>query len=261
MSRPLAHKALIDQARRLARPALRLIHHGREHHCPICRSNLRRFVPFGLEPRDGARCPVCGALERHRMAWCFLQRRTDLCRRPGLKLLHFAPEPILEKLFRRVAGIDYLTADLCDPRAMVRMDITDIPYPDGAFDAIFCSHVLEHVPDDLAAMKELRRVLRPDGWAVLQVPITGGETFEDPSITDPAERERLFGQDDHVRIYGRDIAGRLESAGFAVAEVRPADLFEEAERRRFSVPADELLHDCRPAALPSAGPRPGDVVS
>ena len=245
MSRSPLRRNMIDRSRRLARPVLRLLHGGHEHFCPLCESGLRRFVPFGLNPRDAARCPVCGALERHRMAWSFLRQRTDLFQRPGLKLLHFAPEPILESLLRRIPRLDFLTADLSDPRAMARIDITDIPFPEASFDAIFCSHVLEHVPDDRLAMQELRRVLKPGGWIALQVPISGETTFEDPGVTDPAERVRLFGQDDHVRVYGRDIAGRLESAGFTVTEVRPGDLFEETERRRVGIPEDELLHECR----------------
>lgn len=131
-------------------------------------------------------------------------------------MLHVAPEPQLSRLFQDKDYIEYLSADLCSSRAMVAMDITDIQYPANHFDVIYCSHVLEHVPDDKRAMRELRRVLKPEGWAILQVPITADETFEDPSITDPKERVRVFGQHDHVRRYGPDYVNRLRGAGFSV---------------------------------------------
>ena len=120
-------------------------------------------------------------------------------------------------------GDGYLTADLFDPRVMVKMDITNIQYPDETFDVIYCSHVLEHVPDDKKAMCEFYRVLKSDGWAILLVPVTAKETFEDPAITDPAERLRLFGQKDHVRVYGPDYADRLAEAGFKVDISTPSD--------------------------------------
>jgi SAM-dependent methyltransferase len=132
-------------------------------------------------------------------------------------MLHVAPEAQLSRLFASASGIDYLSADLFSSTAMVRMDITDIEYPDETFDVIYCSRVLEHVSDDRKAMRELHRVLRTGGWAILKVPIsTAEETFEDPTITTREERERAFGQFDHVRRYGADYKDRLEDAGFFV---------------------------------------------
>jgi SAM-dependent methyltransferase len=150
-------------------------------------------------------------------------------------MLHIAPEPVFERLFRKQLGKNYLTADLYNPRAMVKMDVTDIQLPDDSFDAIYCSHVLEHVPDDNKAMRELLRVLKPNGWAMLLVPIFGERTFEDVSITTPADRARVFGQEDHVRIYGRDYIDRLRSAGFEVEEVCPSDFLNHAEMIRMGI--------------------------
>ena len=150
-------------------------------------------------------------------------------------VLHVAPEEVFEKLLRHQLGDDYLTADLLNPRAMVKMDITDIRYPDESFDVIYCSHVLEHVPDDRKAMHEFFRVLKPSGWAVLLVPIIGERTFEDSSITDPIQRSKLFGQEDHVRNYGRDYVDRLRGAGFYVEEVLPADFLSQEEIVRMGI--------------------------
>ena len=139
----------------------------------------------------------------------------------------------MRPLFAAAAGDGYLTADLMEPHVMEKMDVCDIRHPDGTFDAIYCSHVLEHVPDDRKAMREFFRTLKPGGWAVLNVPVTVDETVEDPDETDPAERLRRFGQDDHVRRYGPDYADRLKEAGFRVTVRRPVDLLpSEAEIAR-----------------------------
>ncbi len=127
------------------------------------------------------------------------------------------------------------------------MDITDVQYPDDTFDVIYCSHVLEHVPEDRKAMRELRRVLAPAGWAVLQVPITAEETFEDPSVTDPEERERLFGQCDHVRRYGPDYALRLKEAGFEVRTYTAAEVVGAENLERMGIKKDERVHYCTKA--------------
>lgn len=159
---------------------------------------------------------MCGSLERHRLMHLYLHARTDLFDGRAKKMLHIAPEPQLSRLFKSVPAIHYLSADIEDPLAMEKLDITDIQRPESSFDVIYCSHVLEHVSDDAAAMAELYRVLKPRGWAVLQVPITVPRTFEDSTITSPEERERVFGQWDHVRCYGPDYKDRLTKAGFLV---------------------------------------------
>lgn len=126
-----------------------------------------------------------------------------------LRLLHFAPESAIERRVRPLA--DYVTADLDPGAAMVAADITALPFEDASFDALLCIHVLEHVTDDRAATAELRRVLAPGGWGVVMVPLDleRAETYEDPSVTSPAARRREFWQEDHLRLYGRDLAERL----------------------------------------------------
>ncbi len=163
-------------------------------------------------------------------------------------MLHIAPELQLSRLFRAQPSLDYLSADLKSPRAMVKMDITDIPYPDHTFDVIYCSHVLEHVPDDRKAMRELHRVLKPGGWAILQVPITAKATVEDPAVTDPQERLRLYGQIDHVRRYGPDYKDRLVEAGFGVILEQFVQELNERQVRRFGLNKCSPIHLCTKAA-------------
>ncbi len=177
-------------------------------------------------------------------------------------MLHLAPEECLEPIFRKAAGEGYVSADLSSPRAMVKANVTGLPYPDECFDVIHCSHVLEHVPDDMAAMRELHRVLKTGGCALLMVPTREGPTLEDPSITDPRERARLFGQEDHVRFYGRDdFACRLRETGFQVRIVEPGEVADEEEARRMGLPADEAIYVCTRTTVPreaDAGGRTSD---
>jgi SAM-dependent methyltransferase len=210
----------------------------RQLQCPICESWDRKFGSFGLIPRPNARCPWCNALERHRLVWLFFHRHTDLFAGGQKKMLHFAPEPIFSSRFSQLPNLDYTTADLNDPAVMVKADITNLPFPDETFDVIYCSHVLEHVPDDRKAMRECCRVLKQTGYAIILVPITDTSTFEDPSITDPKEREKLFGQWDHVRRYGPDFVDRLRDAGFDVTIYTTAEV-AGSEATRFAIPPDE----------------------
>ena len=222
--------ALLKPLLRAARDVVyRIVYRGSGRWCPVCERPARRFAPFGNPRRAQAMCPHCGALERHRLLALFFEKKTNLYTQPHLRMLHVAPEPCFESRLRARVGAGYLTADLADPDVDVRMDITQIQYPDATFDVIYCSHVLEHVSDDRAALRELLRVLKPDGWALIMVPITGEKTFEDPSVTDPRERERLFGQDNHVRRYGRDFVGRLQEAAFDVRVFGVSDVSARTE--------------------------------
>jgi SAM-dependent methyltransferase len=204
----------------------------------------RRFTPFGLVNRPEAKCPICGSLERHRLMWLYMTQKTSLFDGNPKKMLHVAPEPQLSLLIQQADYIDYLSADLSAPNAMVKMDITDIQYPDNTFDVVYCSHVLEHVQDDRKAMGEFYRVLKPGGWAILQVPIYD-TTFEDPTVISPKERERLFGQHDHVRQYGPDYKDRLMEAGFSVTVDGFVRELDNRTARRFGLIRDEDVYFCR----------------
>ncbi len=189
---------------------------GKKVACPCCGSKFREFASYGQVKRANVLCRWCLSLERHRSLWLYLHEKTDILSTP-VKVLHFAPEHQFQKLLKDADNVDYTSADLDMPTAMVKMDITNITFPDNTFDVIICNHVLEHVPDDAKAMSELYRVLKPGGWAILQTPMSDNpKTIEDITLTDPQERVRLFGQEDHIRTYGLDKKDRLEKAGFEV---------------------------------------------
>lgn len=210
-------------------------YYGHARFCPVCGKSSRKFRPSGTVLREDARCARCHAHERHRFLWLYLSRETDLFDGKPKKVLHVAPEWCLEPRLKERLGANYLTADLLNPHAMVRMDITDIQYPDQTFDVIYCSHVLEHVPDDKKAMREFARVLKDGGWAILLVPITSETTLEDLSFVDPAERRSAFGQEDHVRAYGPDYVDRLRDAGFRVEVTTVNDLVEHDDAVRMGL--------------------------
>ncbi len=197
---------------------------GNAVYCPICERGYRRFLPCGVTQRRLARCPGCASLERHRLFWLTLRRlQGEGLYSFGGRLLHVAPEAcLIDKLCQ---GHDYLSIDLNSRHAMRAMDITDLEFPDESFDVIICHHVLEHVPDDRSALSEFFRVLRPGGWASLQVPMIGAATDEDRSVTDPAERTARYGQWDHVRQYGMDFVERLQSVGFRTVTYKKEAMF------------------------------------
>lgn len=223
----------------------KLRYYGNKRYCPVCDSHLRCFLPSGLAETPDRRCPICNSVERHRLIMLFLERHTDLFSGIPQKMLHIAPEPELSARFKKHRSLQYISADLNDPKAMLQLDVTDIDFADNTFDVIYCSHVLEHVPNDKQALKEFARVLKSTGWAILQVPIADiDETFEDPSITDPQERQQLFGHWDHVRLYGRDYKNRLEEAGFSVSIISPKDFLTQKEIQQCTLTPSEDIYYC-----------------
>ena len=214
--------------------------HGEGRECLCCGGHFKRMSQRRLAGMAGL-CPRCRSHPRHRVIALLLERG-EL---PSRRLLHFAPEPVFDPIFARMPEIERVTADLYAP-ADLRLDITAMDLPDGSFDLIFCSHVLEHVPDDAAAMRELVRVLEPGGLALVLVPYRPEVlTYEDPQVTSPLDRMVAFGQQDHVRIYGGDLPERLRVAGFDVEDRTPAELFGEAVVRRCELDPDEHLFLCR----------------
>jgi SAM-dependent methyltransferase len=233
---------------RLLRRARLALLWGRRVHCPCCDGRFRRFM---VDPRRGYRvCPRCGSQERHRLLALYLPARTPLGREP-LRLLHWAPERALGRMLAGAPGVRYTSADLEPGIAMERWDITSVPVPDASFDAVICSHVLEHVADDRAALAEMWRILRPGGWAVVLVPVDleRERTLEDTAVVDPAERERLYWQRDHVRLYGADLPARLGAAGFEVTVDGWARGLDEAAAERHGIWRGDDVYVCaRPAA-------------
>ena len=200
-----SQRTLRSSTERIAR---RLRYVGWGVRCPICERTARRFAPY--RGRPFAACVYCDSLERHRGLWLWLRNRIPT----GAAVLHIAPEAgVAARL--RCLPIDYVSTDLESPIEMRHDDITALPDATGSFDVVICNHVLEHIVDDRAAMREIFRVLRPGGFAVLQHPIEARpDTLEDVDVTSAQERSRVFGQEDHVRAYGWDFVDRLHEAGF-----------------------------------------------
>jgi SAM-dependent methyltransferase len=222
-----------------------LFYRGSNVTCPVCEKSFTKFLPYGrINPRPNALCPNCLSLERHRLIWLYLKEKTNFFSLP-LHVLHIAPEACFIERFEKVHGDGYVTADIESPLAKVKMDIHAIPFEANTFDAVLCNHVLEHVKDDIAAMKEIHRVLKPGGFSIMQVPFfqpIPEKTFEDASITDPKERERIFGQDDHVRKYGHDYSQRISLSGLkAVEDPFVSNLPEEA-RKKFGLVKGETIY-------------------
>lgn len=234
----------------MSAPALKiagLFLRGNNVTCPIINKSYRHFLPYGrLNPRPNALCPDSQSLERHRLLWLYLNQKTNFFSEK-LHFLHIAPEECFMKLFEKQHGDGYITADIESPLAKVKMDVHAIPFEDNTFDAAMCNHVMEHVEDDIKAMSEIHRVLKPGGWAILQVPFfspLAETTFEDKSITDPLAREKAYGQDDHVRLYGKDYPERLRSAGFKVTEDRFIEELGPELIKKYALPANETIYFC-----------------
>lgn len=225
------------------RPLIALSLKGNNFTDPIDGKSFKKFLPYGYEnPRENVLSPSTLSLERHRLLWLYLKNETNFFSEP-LKLLHFAPEQAFYKRFKKLDNIEYTTTDLNSPLADVKADICNLPFADNSFDVILCNHVLEHITDDTKAMQELYRVLKPGGWGIFQIPqdLKRDVTFEDDSITDKKERAKIFGQYDHVRIYGRDYFDKLRSIGFTVEEVDYTQTLPSAEVEKYRLAKGEII--------------------
>lgn len=204
----------------VVRPVMAAILSGDTFTDPIDGKSFKSFLPYGYgKQRNNVLSPSTLSLERHRLLWLYLKNETDFFTAPK-KVLHFAPEQAFYKRFRNQANLEYTTTDLLSPLADVKADICNLPFEDNQYDLILCNHVLEHIPDDTKAMQELYRVMKPGGMGIFQIPqdLKREKTFEDDSITDQKQRAEIFGQYDHVRVYGRDYFDKLRSIGFTVVE-------------------------------------------
>ena len=220
---------------------------GNKFEDPINGFTYRKLLPYGrIRVRENALAPDSMSLERHRLIWLYLKEKTNLFS-DNLKFLHIAPEYCFIKLFKNQKNLDYITADLNSPWADVKMDVHDIPFEDNSFDVIMCNHVLEHVQDDKKVIKEFFRVIKKGGWGIFQVPIDNNkkETLDDPSITNPKEREKHYWQDDHVRLYGLDYGNILSEAGFEVVEDDYINSIDPSLVERYALPKGEIIYFCK----------------
>lgn len=222
--------------------------------CPLCNKEFWTYLPFGEIPRKNARCPYCGSLERYRAWYLFFNNHTNIFCNPvnEVKILHFAAEGFIYEKLSVLTNVDYYPVDI-DPLGGggvegIRdvIDIQKIKYPDNMFDIIICNHVLEHVQDDIIAIKELYRVLKKSGIAYINSPVFDSLEFtlEKPEYNTPELRLQYYGQHDHLRKYGMDYISRLESAGFSVKVILPNEIFNDSELSRYGLLKDEKIYQC-----------------
>ncbi len=242
-----------------------LYYSGNQYTCPVCGHSFRKMLPGGFNlpvikekhivgagRRDNDICPYCQSTDRDRLIYLYLKYEQSFFEQP-LNLLHIAPEPALYKIFSHSPTIDYhpatkYTEGFYYSTKIETADVLDLHYNEASFDWVICNHVLEHIPDDRLALQEIFRVLKPGGKALLQVPysLQLDKTFEDNSKVSEADREKYFGQFDHVRIYGRDYPDRLRKAGFVVYQISQQHDFKHISTSldKFAVNPEEQLFIC-----------------
>jgi SAM-dependent methyltransferase len=232
----------------IVRPLISWYLKGDKFTDPIDGRSFRKFLPYGyVKQRENALSPSTLSLERHRLMWLFLKDNTTFfTATKKLKVLHIAPEQCFLDIFRKQQNLNYITSDLESPIADVKADICDLPFKENEFDIVFCNHVLEHISNDTKAMQELYRVLKPGGFGIFQIPqdLSKAITFEDDTITDRKERAKLFGQYDHVRVYGRDYFDKLRSIGFKVDEVDYTKKITLEKIEKYCLMKNEILPVC-----------------
>jgi len=232
----------------LVRPIIAFSLKGDKFTDPIDGKSFRKFLPYGYgKQRENALSPSTLSLERHRLMWLFLRDDTDFfTSKEKIKTLHIAPEQCFLDLFRKQTNLEYITSDLESPIADVKADICNLPFDDNSFNVVFCNHVLEHIIDDTKAMQELYRVLKKGGFGIFQIPqdLSREKTFEDNTITNRTERAEIFGQYDHVRVYGRDYFNKLRSVGFEVDEIDYTKKITREKLERYCLMKNEILPVC-----------------
>ncbi len=240
-------RPLLIRVSYLIRPIIAFTLKGSKYTDPIDGKSFRKFLPYGYEDqRENVLSPSTLSLERHRLLWLYLKNETGLFSKK-IKLLHFAPEQAFYNRFKKLKSLEYITTDLNSPLADVKADICNLPFENNSFDFILCNHVLEHIPDDTKAMQELYRILKPGGTAILQIPqdLSRATTFEDNTITSRKERAKIFGQYDHVRVYGRDYFDKLRSIGFNVEEVDYTKTLTPLEVDTYRLALGEIIPVCK----------------
>ena len=223
-----------------------MLYKGNKVECPVCERKFSKFLSYGskVAHRENVLCPYDLTLERHRLMWLYLKDESNFFTAPQLNVLHIAPEQCFIHKFRRQSNLNYLTGDLESPIADIHFDLHEIPLEDNRFDVVFCNHVMEHVKDPLQCMREIYRVMKPGGWAIMQVPqdMSREITYEDESIVTPEDREKHFWQKDHVRLFGRDYPKWLEKAGFYIKEFDLNAKYDNSKIEQFRLLKNELLY-------------------
>lgn len=246
--RPLAKKMISSRLRPLVNRAyfsiLGILYSGNSVYCNCCNTNYRKFLPYSTyskQVRNNAQCPGCGSLERHRLMMAFLRKDSPLFSRKN-RLLHFAPEDVLQRIFKLDPNLSYLSVDLYSPLAMIKMDIMNLQLEEQSYDVILCNHVLAHVESDIKAMMEMNRVLSKGGWMVVTTTIDFTKpTYEVPGPLTSEERKKVYGQEDLCRIYGFDIIDRFSGCGFEVDKIDYASKFSPDQQKKFGFNKEIIL--------------------
>lgn len=250
MKKVIRKTKLTFHPRALKTRFLHIAMQGDDVECVCCGAKYVTFLPAGLQKRPNARCMNCGSLERHRVLWHFFEKERKIADKP-IKVLHVAPEKIFTHNFSLLPNVEYYPIDLMPDSynygvKTIQMDVTDMSFADEFFDAIICTHVLEHIRQDQKAMSEMSRVLKKGGWAILNTPVnkTREHTLEDVNLYDPKKQTELFGQPDHVRVYGRDFFSRLANAGFKTEVIDYVGRFESNDQFRYGFKTKEEIFYC-----------------
>lgn len=238
-------RPLLIRASYIFRKIAPLLYKGSNVECPICQNQFSKFLSYGSQKalRQNVLCPHCLSLERHRLLWLYLKERTNFFDKPQ-DFLHIAPEQCFYHRFKELKNINYFTGDLESPLAEYHFDLHEVPFDDNKFNVIICNHVMEHVEDYAQCMRELYRVLKPGGWAIMQVPIdySNENTYEDKSITSPEEREKHFWQKDHLRLFGKDYPNKLAQAGFKVKNDNFVKEIPAEKRKKYRLQKEEIIY-------------------
>lgn len=252
------YKSLVPEKARLSiRRSLNKTHSifylGNNYSCNLCGKSFRKLKSKGnREIRFNAECPYCGSVERTRLLLFYLEKETTFFTKEN-HLLQIAPHWQLRKIFRQLKNIHYVNGDLNPACADEQMDITAIPYPDNTFDYVICSHVLGHVPNEALAIKELHRVLKPDGTALILTLINWNSptTYESDENKTPEQRLQAYSEPDLVRLHGADFADRLRKEGFTVDPIDYAKTLDEETNRRYSLGNGdrEIIFSCKKQAM------------
>ncbi len=227
----------------ILRPVLRILYKGTKYIDPIDGSSYRTFLPYGYNKlRKNALCPGTLSLERHRLLWLYLKRKNKLFEK-NISVLHVAPEIIFLEKFKKISNWNYVSIDLNSPLADIKANLYDLPFKENCFDLILCNHVLEHIEDDYKALNELHRVIKNKGILIAQVPLDTNlkKTFENKKITNPRDRNKFFGQYDHVRVYGLDFYSRLAKSGFTSKKIDILKKMSKEEKIKYCLPEDEEI--------------------
>ena len=233
------YKPLLSPIARAARRVwCRWKYSGSGVRCPVCEGEFKSYVGG-----ETGYCPGCQTRDRCRLMWLFLRDQRPELLGCSKAILQIAPDPGLEHLFRGMRGIRYLSGDLHEPEALVQLDLTNLDLPDMCFDLVICIHVLAHISNDRKAMREIRRVLRPGGIALIMTPLASDreETYEDPCIIGSDARDKAYGEWDFVRTYGLDLEDRLKEADFDVEELFPAESLSDDRRKLHGVWNDRVF--------------------